>query len=147
MNKVNITEEAKNYISGKPYQDMNDLDYIYNVFRTIKLPDDFILSLSHLFLPEMITLNDYIFLKQEFKQDVYDDYIKQGMPYREIQSWMNNIVITDLFENITYSNAVIFANSLTVSWNLVIQDKFPKGIGYAKTLEDFELDEVYIVID
>jgi hypothetical protein len=138
-----------NFIMADSKYKFDITNYIYLLFNEKKLPIDLALSFDKLYNPEFVVINDRLYNKEIFNQEMYDKYLKEETNPDSMQYFLNLIEITELFGEQDISNETAFeiANSIVYLWNLKITDKNLDKFGKARVAYDEEYDEIFVTID
>ena len=146
MNKENLFT-FKEYKSIN--KDKNTIDYMSFLFYLNHIPIDLAQSFNKLYNPEFIVIDDRLYNKEIFDQEIYYKYLKEETSPDSMQYFLNLIEITELFGGQDISNETAFeiANSIVYLWNLKISDKNLDKFGKARVVYDEEYDEIFVTID
>jgi len=146
MNKENLFT-FKEYKSIN--KDKNTIDYMSFLFYLNHIPIDLAQSFNKLYNPEFIVIDDRLYNKEIFDQEIYYKYLKEETSPDSMQYFLNLIEITELFGGQDISNETAFeiANSIVYLWNLKISDKNLDKFGKARVAYDEEYDEIFVTID
>lgn len=129
-----------------PSKALSALDYIRSIYKSHKLPPDFIVCYSRLYRPEIRLEGGRIFIADLFDQSRYEDLLANGYDSAATQYWVNLFEVTGLFDELNEVQAVNVANDIAASWNSLIDTTYPSAIGRASVIQDQDTGEVFVSI-
>lgn len=106
-------------------------DYMHGVMLTENLSSDLFIAFLKLVWPEFYSYNNCVFLKEQFDQKKYDELVDQGLSNKDIEYWINLVLIDGIFENATVETCEYLAKNLVSAWKVKLKNDFPE--------KDFEL--------
>lgn len=122
-------------------------DYIYMIYHFEDIPDDLILSVIKITSPDLIKMDDMLFLENLFTNDKYQDKLKQEQSKENIQYWLNMVHLTGVFEFMSYDDVIKIGGKLVTAWNNKIKAEYDTyEFGKAHLLCDEDEEEVLITI-
>lgn len=114
-------------------------DKIYCSIQEKKLGSDFFLLLFELFWPSFILYESYVFLKEAFKKDKFDELIQFN---HNPEFWINFQLIDGFFDDPDEAEKSIpLAKKLVDIWKIKLKNEFPDLEFVVEFLDDEELGE------
>lgn len=101
----------------------NIYDKIYWSIQDKKLKSDFFIQLSELFWPTFIQHESYVFLKELFSQEKYDELIEHN---HHPEFWINLLPIDGFFDDAKEAEkALALTTILMDTWKIKLKNAFP----------------------
>jgi hypothetical protein len=129
--------------SPKP---VSGIDYVRSIYKAFELPDDFVLWFARLFLPDFVVVEGRMFVAELFDRARFDELRRAGHSDVSAQFWINLLEITGLFDDMSCSEAIEFAERLTKSWNGKLESDYGESPDRARVIHDESKGEVFVVI-
>lgn len=146
-----------NHNPNKPHH-TSKLNYLNLVYLNYGLPPDFIMAFQKLCSPDFIVVDGLLYNADLLDRKQYAEFKQQGKSNDEIQYWMNLILVSDLFCNLSdtahqtpiidlpLESAMLFGKNLADSWNATIIQKFGELYAVARYFFDEEYNEAYVTL-
>jgi hypothetical protein len=138
--------DFSSFVSANPERNISGFDYLHIVYKSQRLPADFILWLAKLFRPDFKIVDGLVFVVELFDSERYQSLLGGDMSVAEVQLWMNLLEITGLFDDLSSNQAIEMAKALTDSWNAKLHQEIGITTELAKTIYDKETGEVFVTI-
>ncbi len=144
LNNIKKFIDWKNKWASK--ESLGLIDYIsYNIH-----PEDIII-IGNLFLPELIEIDDLIFLTINFDTEIYDTLkLKNNLNGEEIEKNINRIHLYDIFANckdsVDESTFNKVGELLRQSWSNYLNNKFPqKKFNIQLIMNEYEYGPILVI--
>ncbi|NEQ42465.1 MAG: hypothetical protein F6K00_02440 [Leptolyngbya sp. SIOISBB] len=121
-------------------------DYIHGVFQSKNLHPDLAIAFLKLLWPDFIIKDEFVFLKEEFTYNRYQEIISTVSETAEIEYWINLLNIDEVINSDSTETSSFFAVKLSDLWKKKLIIDFPNKRFEVKVIYD-EGDsgsEVYI---
>lgn len=119
-------------------------DYLHGLASQIGLsPEDFN-AISMVLAPELIEVDDLVFVKELFYENKYRNILEKGYRGEEIQYWMNLLDITSLFEGLPVARLSKTTEAIIAGWHAKLVHTFPHKKFAVKRIVDVKAGELAI---
>ena len=142
MDKI-IFNDFNNWTNNN--NDFTFINYINTYIDQNKIHPDFLVIFCKLFFPEFILKKDMIFIKETYRDVLFDQLVSQKDPNDKIEYWMNLIIVSSFFPNdYSYDNHAKFLCEIiknSISRKLEIEFKNKKF----KIITGYDEDDGYFL--
>lgn len=125
-------------------------DYIHGLTVEKVIPIDFYIASLKLFNPDFISVDNCIFLKEEYEETKYFDLLKQQYSKRDLEYWINLVNLDGLFDtgaieidDSFLTSCLYLGEQLVNLWSSKLYIDFPSKQFHVECIQ--EANEVYIV--
>lgn len=111
---------------------------IYWLIKDKKIETSDLFNFAELFWPTFLQINNFVFLKEKFKEEYYQRL--QNEKNQRIEYWLNFLTLEDFFSDLSDGDeqATIFCKILVETWKAKLERDFPDLTFTVKFLSDEE---------
>ena len=122
------------------------IDYVRSLYKTMDVPNDFVLWFARLLWPRVMVLDGRVFIADLFDSERYKTLLQSDHSESSAQFWTNLLEITGLFDDLSESDAFEMAEGIAASWNCKIDIECSDASGRARVIHDKTTGEIFISI-
>lgn len=126
-------------------RNVSGLDYVRSVYKSIDVPNDFLIWFSRVFLPDFEVHDNRAFVRFLYDEERYLDYCHSSGG-ESAQYWSNLLEVTGVFDEVSTEDALELANRVVFCWNSKLDSEFSKDVGRARVVCDEISKEVFVTI-
>jgi hypothetical protein len=152
MNKQDLKLKDITNLKKTISKEFTLFSYIDFIARYLKLPLDFWIGFSELLMPEFIEVDGMVVIDELFKEKIkdYQKYLKESMPIKDIEYWINLICVDSSLSYLSKTGNYdphaerYFADKVKKAWEIKLKNDFPDKSFTVKIIDDKEFGDLLV---
>lgn len=133
-----MTQDRSDYESWREVNggDFSRFDYLRGVLVSKEVHADGVIAVWKLLRPDFIEVEGMVFLREEFREEKFQDLKSRGMQPAEIEFWMNLLAVGAVLDQLPAAALAEMLPDLRQSWEDALEKAFPGGRFDVRLIED-----------